>query len=190
MLLLGVVQAQAAGDVSFGSYDLLATTILTSSASSVTFSSLGDYATDYQHLQMRMVARGTNGNNFSTFNVRFNADTGSNYAFHPLYGNGSSVQSNQTGTSQTSISSGFSIPGNLTTGTFGAVVADILDPFKTTKYTTTRWLGGRVPSNDTVIELRSGLWMNTSALTSLVVTGVTANFDTGSRFSLYGIKAV
>ena len=50
MGLLGAVSPELVT----GAYDLLETTTLTSSASSVTFSGLGSY-TDYKHLQIRMV---------------------------------------------------------------------------------------------------------------------------------------
>jgi hypothetical protein len=193
MLLLGVVQAQAAGDVSFGSYDLLATEILTGSAASVTFSSLGDYAADYQHLQIRGAIRTIrSGQTNSEASVRFNADTGSNYAHHFLRGTGSAVQS-AAATSQTSISiSDGTSSSTSTASSFSAVVLDILDPFETTKYTTTRHLFGNSAttyfgSGD--IRLASGLWMNTASLTSITFMDRNATaYDIGSRFSLYGIR--
>jgi hypothetical protein len=188
MLLLGVVQAQAAGDVSFGSYDLLATEILTSTAASVTFSSLGDYASTYQHLQLRVVAR-TNESTNAFPGVQFNADTGSNYLNHALQGNGSSVSSSAE------LSRTNAVIGPLTWNVsdangFGAIVVDFLDGFSSSKYTTLRALGGRIAGASPIIRLTSGLWRNTSSLTEIkIVNNFGGSFIAGSRFSLYGLKA-
>jgi hypothetical protein len=188
MLLLGVVQAQAAGDVSFGSYDLLATTILTSSAASVTFSSLGDYATNYQHLQIRYAARTSVAGNGDGMFMRMNSDTGSNYARHYLQGTGSAVQSDAA-TSQTSITNFAQLSGNNSTANdFAAGVIDILDPFETTKNTTIRALSGQAGS-ETRIRLGSGFYNNTASITTIFLATInSANFLTGSRFSLYGLR--
>jgi hypothetical protein len=186
MLLLGVVQAQAAGDVSLGSYDLLATEILTSSAASVTFSSLGDYAADYQHLQIRYNARlNPATGNALTFYMQYNGDTGSNYNGHALRGNGSTVTSSSVASAATvDIATATGASGN-----FGAGVIDILDPFETSKFTTARSLSGSTGGNQ--IELRSHLYRNTNSITSITVGGFgSEQFTSLSRFSLYGIKAV
>jgi hypothetical protein len=189
MLLLGVVQAQAAGDVSFGSYDLLATEILTSSAASVTFSSLGDYAADYQHLQLRYTVRHADSTaGVPDLLVRLNGDTGSNYSWHMLFGNGSSVSS-FAATSTSSMRIGATPKNSETLGAFEAGVTDILDPFETTKYTTIRPLSGRAQTTN-FIGLFSGSWRNVNSLTSITLLPDSSNLITGSRFSLYGIKAV
>lgn len=188
MLLLGVVQAQAFEAATAGSFDLLQTEILTGSQASVTFSDLGDYATaGYQHLQIRYAVRSTRSQVNSGINLRFNADTGTNYIIHGLVGSGSSVSSySSTGRSNTG---GLPIPAaNATASAFGGGVYDLLDPFETTKYTTVRGLGG-IASSFNELQLASGLWLNTAALSSIIfVEPNSAEFATGSRFSLYGIR--
>jgi hypothetical protein len=188
MLLLGVVQAQAAGDEFVSSYDLLATEILTGTAASVTFSSLGDYATDYQHLQLRTVVRDTGAFDSASVEVQLNSDTGSNYAYHFLRVNAGSVTSSNA-INQTFIQTALFSGNNAPTGTFGAGVIDILDPFETTKFTTLRTLFGYT-GTDPRVGLQSGLWRNTNALTSILLRTNGTSFAIGSRFSLYGIKAV
>jgi hypothetical protein len=184
MLLLGVVQAQAAGDVSFGSYDLLATEILTGSAASVTFSSLGDYATDYQHLQIRSVTKNTSNDFSDNFFMQFNGVTTSSYAHHRLFGNGSSVSSFAS-SSQTSMVAGRF--ARSTGNDFASGVIDILDPFETTKNTTIRAFYGSFDS--AAVVLNSGLFAQTNAVSSINISGGGVNFAIGSRFSLYGLKA-
>jgi hypothetical protein len=179
MLLLGMYSAGPAAAA--GSYDLLATEILTSSQASVTFSSLGTYAADYQHLQIRSVAYG--GYSY----IRFNGDSASNYSAHYLRGNGSGVASGYATTSYPSGIVSLFLADNTTANSFAAQVTDILDPFNTSKYTTTRGLGG-FASSDPRIGLESGSWRNTASLTSIEIRQITGSFLTGSRFSLYGLR--
>lgn len=173
MLPLGILALSGAGAA--GAYDLLETVSLASSASSVTFSSIDQ---SYKHLQIRYVYQPVSGN--ATLQGRFNGDSGSNYNIHTLYGNGSSVGSTySTGTEISSL--GYA---NSLTGYQGFGVIDILDYASTAKNTTTRTLWGRTDS----IRLTSGLWANTAAVTSILLTTDASTLNTGSRFSLYGIK--
>ena len=183
MLLLGVLaaQAEAAAPAAAGSYDLLETEILTGTQASVTFSSSNStYGADYQHLQLRMTLRATTSNNI---NFQFNGDTGSNYKSHFLYGDGSSAGSGYYPTN-TKLYLGNT---SNTTNVFSGVVVDILDPFETTKNTTTRALYGDTSVN--VVQLLSGAWFNTAALTSILITQDSGSYTTGSRFSLYGLRS-
>jgi hypothetical protein len=185
MLLLGVVQAQAAGDVSFGSYDLLATEILTSATSSVTFSSLGDYAADYQHLQIRTVARSTRADNGDYLKFWFNADTSTSYRMHHIRGTGSTVSSTTFGSA--AFIENLRVPANNeTANSFGAGVTDILDPFESSKNTTIRGLGGSAPFNE--IGLYSGAYFKTDSITSISIGAANGSLAQYSRLSLYGIR--
>ena len=189
MLLLGVVQAQAFETAAAGSYDLLATEILTGSQASVTFSSLGDYASTYQHLQIRMVTRNTFGSGtVRGFNaINFNGDFASNYNSHILSGTGSAVSSIY----DTYAGAGAGdFPYSSSEGSdYGAAVIDILDPFENTKNKTIRSIGGHTTASQNRIVLTSGLWRNTSPVTSITCIPVNAHsFRAGSRFSLYGLR--
>ena len=189
MLLLGVLaaQAEAAAPAGAGSYDLLETEILTGSQASVTFSSLGDYASDYQHLQIRAVMRSNRAATSSGAGIRFNSDSTTNYTRHFLEGNGSSVSS--TGLANTDFADFSSVLGSTSTAnSFAAAVVDLLDVFETSKYTTVRRLDGAA-STFNVINLGSGVWRDTDALTDIEIFDRFSTFVTGSRFSLYGLKA-
>jgi len=191
MLLLGVLAAQAEGAVAgAGSYDLLETEILTGSQAEITFSSLGDYSSDYQHFQIRMVARSTRNADNSNYYVRFNGDTGGNYSQHYMRGNGSAMESANL---QTSGTQGVYVYQGLTSATSGtniyaASVIDILDPFDTNKYTTIRVLTGFTGAISRIL-LESGLWMSTNSVTSITFDEYFgANFAEDTRISLYGWK--
>ena len=183
LILLGVLNAQAAG-VAAGSYDLLETERLTGTQSSVTFSSLGSYS-NYQHLQVRMATRDSRAVTANFVEMRFNSDTGTNYVTHKLDGDGSAVSSSAY-TGLTFIRPVVEPGANAGSDIFGASIIDILDPFETTKYTTTRTLGGYEAASPREISLASGLWMNTAALTDIFLRPQSGSFVSGSRFSLYG----
>jgi hypothetical protein len=182
-----------AGAGAAGSFDLLESQVLGSDTASVTFSSLSTYASTYQHLQLRISARtNRSGADSDPVILQFNGDTGSNYTRHGLggynFGGSSAVYSN-AGSSQTSMFLAEAMPvASSTANVFGAIVSDILDPFESTKYKTVRSLPGMNAAWSS-IELRSGAWLSTSAVSSIVLKPlVGSNLVTGSRFSLYGIK--
>ena len=179
---LGIFSAAGAGVVA-GTYELITSSILGSSQSSVVFDTTG-LGSNYKHLQMRIVAKTDGGDANEAMILRFNSDTGTNYGYHILRGNGSAASS----VNESSINKIFfqRFAGNATTGFFGSSVLDILDAFSTTKNKTTRNLGGVATG---VVSLDSGLWRNTAAITTIsLLPQIGTNFVTGSRFSLYGIR--
>lgn len=181
---LGIL-AQAGRTISSGSYELITSQILTGSQTSVTFSNLGDYASTYKHLQLRVVARDTRSASLSFYRLRFNSDSGANYQFHRLMGTGSSVISGAfTGT--TEVMPGYVASASSASGVFGATIIDVLDAFSSTKFKTTRSLtgfGGAVEFG-----LFSGCWRNTNSITSLSFVTESGDFIANSRFSIYGVK--
>jgi hypothetical protein len=178
-----------------GAYDLLATEILTGSQASVTFSSLGDYAGTYQHLQIRAVARSDRASaNQDTLVMDFNGDSSNSYSSHQLTGDGSAVTSSAQ-TTRANMYLPAVAAASSATSAFGAMTIDILDPFETSKNTTMRARGsgsfaGSGGGPGTYAVLASGLYFKTDSITSLKLDQlVGSNFVSGSRFSLYGLKA-
>ena len=164
-----------------GSFDLLETQVLGSTAASVTFSSLSTYASSYQHLQIRIAARTGVAANLK---IQYNGDTAGNYSFHYLEGTGSSVVSG-AGTSQSSGDLGVAVAE---TNVFSGFVVDILDPFETTKYKTGRSFYGAATAGSKWMGIMSHNWRSTSAVTSINIAAGAQSFQTGSRFSIYGLK--
>ena len=182
--ILAVAGAGAAGVVN--DYFWLETTVLSSNAASVTFSNLGNYS-QYKHLQIRWTTRDSWSDNFASTNIRFNGDSGANYASHRLWGNGSSALS-AADTSITEMRINLTAAALSDANTFSAGVTDILDFSSTSKNKTIRTLHGVVsPGEVTAITLQSGFRNNTAAITSISFSAV-SNFVSGSRFSLYGIR--
>ena len=169
---------------STNSYESIATvTVGSGGSATVTFSSI---PSTFTHLQIRGMAL----SNLAEANlmVRFNSDSGANYARHYVGGNGSTAFVSGVG-SQTFAQAGLS-PNSTQPA---AYVVDILDYKNTNKNTTIRSLTGDDKNGGTgYILLASGLWVNTSAITSIVLeySGGTAIFNQYSQFALYGIKGV
>ena len=183
---LGIFSAAGAGGVVGGTdYELISSTILGSAQSSVVFD-VSSFSTSYKHLQVRWVARSSSAEQITGFYSRLNGDTGSNYSLHTLFGNGSGVFSGNA-TSTTVAITGIQPGANAPANTFAAGVIDLLDPFSTTKNKTFRTLSGAAMT-DNRIDLHSGNWRNTAAVTSWTVFPQAGNFVTGSRLSIYGIK--
>jgi hypothetical protein len=160
-------------------YESIATTTLSSSAGSITFSSI---PATYSHLQIRITQLNTAT---ATTNLRLNSDTGSNYSRHYLFGGGASATGAAGSASQTSIG----VLYNEST-TYAAVgVIDILDYASTVKNKTVRSLMGWDANGSGYVFLYSGSWMNSSTATSsLTFTPDGGSLATGSTFALYGIK--
>jgi hypothetical protein len=182
------------GSFRLGAYDLIQTTILGSTTASVTFSGLNEYINTYKHLQLRMVGRSNRAAAMEYIKITFNGDTGSNYSWHRLSGqrsggvtyNPASIASiNQARMEALRFTSADAVAN-----AYGAIITDIVDAYSTTKNKTIRNLGGAfATTNESEIELSSGNWRNTNAITSInIAPGGGTTFNTGSRFSLYGIR--
>ena len=182
-LLNPFVFAAAGGD-----FESIATvTVGSGGASSIEFTSIPG---TYQHLQVRLIGRSDRAAAGDYIRVQLNSDTGSNYAWHELRGDGANAtatgSSSQTGGIVKQIT-GASNGAN----EFGSVVIDILDYTETSKNTTVRSLGGFDSNGDGQIVLMSSLWANTSAVTSLKLESQagSSNWVEHSTAALYGIKA-
>lgn len=160
----------------------LATVSLTSTASTVTFS---DIPSSYTHLQIRQTNLNSAAN--QTIFIRFNSDTGSNYARHQVGGTGASTFAS----GEASQTAGFiGIGAGSTSASFvGVLITDVLDYANTSKYTTVRAIGGTDYNGAGQVKLCSTLWMNTAAVTSITVFPDSGSFSQYSHFALYGIKA-
>jgi hypothetical protein len=184
---LGIFSAAGAGGVVAGSYELIETQILGTSAASITFSSLGTYASTYRHLQIRHLTRNTtSGTSNDIIIARLNGDTGANYNQHYIAGTGSSVLAGNFALSAALV--GVTFENSNTTNAFMAGITDIFDPFSTTKNKTFSTLTGGHSSTVTRSDLHTSAWRNTSSVTSIQLLPATNSFAAGSRFSLYGLK--
>jgi hypothetical protein len=182
-------------DTAVGNYYSIASTSLTTSSATISFSSI---PSTYDHLQIRGSIRGTVAGSQQTAAIRLNGDSGNNYAAHTLLSKNNTPSSYKTGPAD--MMEFYEGPGgNQASGVFGNVIIDILDYKNTNKNTVIKtiyaWdnnttaVGG---TQSATVSLFSGLWLNTAAVTSvtLIEQAGTNNYAANTTWSLYGIKGV
>jgi len=177
----GSLSASAYGftsSIALDSYDSIATLAGTGASGTISFTSIPQ---TYTHLQLRVYG-GVATTATSSSNLQFNNDsTAANYATHFLYGNGASAAAGG-GTSTL-----YGIYVNGISSAPSATIIDILDYTNTNKNKVSRSLNGYDANGSGVVNLLSGLWLSTAAITRLdIVAG--QNWGTYSSFALYGIK--
>jgi hypothetical protein len=176
LIPLGILAASGAGVAS--DYELISTTILGSTATSVTFSNLGTYSSTYKHLQIRGVFTGPL---VDDGRIRVNgSSTAADYYSQKIFGNNTTLSSQSDIGTTTGMRDMFYVAGGPS-----PVIVDVLNPYDTTKYTTFRSFWG-APSQP-FVGLSSGLFNSTASVTSILMS-CASSFNAGSRFSLYGIK--
>ena len=171
------------GTTATSAFDSLGAVVVSSTASSVAFSSIPQ---TYTHLQIRFSAQDNRGTYAdSELKIQFNSDTGNNYRSHYLRGNGA-VEALDNGQSTRIVQS---CTATLAGSNFASGVIDILDYTSTSKYKTIRIFGGFDNSSSGGIWMRTGLWMSSSAMTSVQIgSDLGSALNQYSSFALYGIK--
>lgn len=178
-----------------GAYDALATvTVPSGGAASVTFAGI---PTGYKHLQIRGIASSDRtGYVVNNYKMTFNGDTASNYRSHWITGG---YGTTPTADASSSGPEGFIYMPTGTTSAassvFAGMVIDVLDYANVNKNKVSRNLMGYdvngtsgTGSYGGTVSLTSGLWMNTSAITSISLFPEGFNWIQYSQFALYGIK--
>jgi hypothetical protein len=157
-------------------YTPIATTTLTGSSNTLTFSSIAGTYTD-----LVIVAAASMPTSDDAFLVQFNSDAGSNYSTTYVYGNGTAAVSGRI-TSSTS-----TIQGRAGNATIGTSYIQFQNYSNSTTYKTVISRGGTANGLPSAYV---GLWRSTAAITSIKLTSESGNnFSNGSTFTLYGIAA-
>ena len=155
----------------------IATTTITSSTASITFTSIVGTYTD---LRLVLVNKSVTGNNLAQ--VQLNSDTGSNYSKTIIYGDGSSVTSsmatNQTVMSPTGSGSNVDFPQLWT--------IDFLS-YSGSTFKTSLGEMSCDRNGSGIVERQVYLWRNTAAITSISINTIVNNFGAGTTATLYGI---
>ena len=151
----------------------IATNTLTATATTITFSSIPQTYTD-----LVLVSSFSSGNNDEK--LQFNADTGANYSWSRLYGDGTSAGAGTSPTPTYIRNTG----GDLTTQQ-----NTIINIFNYANATTFKTTIGRGNNTAAQVTFTIGLWRSTAAITSITYSVSSNTFSVGSTFTLYGIKA-
>lgn len=160
-------------------YTPIATTTLGSNQAEITFNSIGGY-TD---LVLIVSAKQTPALN--TQYIRFNGDTGTNYSYTILTGNGTSAVSTRYSNQDRWYSGYYAVPP---TDSYGIEIYNFQNYANTTTYKTGLSRTNRASGG---VDAMVGLWRSTSAITSITygISGASAYLTSGSTFTLYGIAA-
>jgi hypothetical protein len=159
-------------------YEPIATTTLGSAAATVTFSSISGVYTD-----LILITNSATGVADIDMYIQVNSDTGSNYSWTSITGNGSA------GSSARGVSSslGYRV-GNMSGSNVGQnnSIIQFQNYSNTTTYKT---ILSRTNNASLLVQAFVGVWFNTSAINSMDIKTQSGTFSTGSTFTLYGIKA-
>lgn len=156
----------------------IATTTLTTSAATITFSGI---SSSYSDLKLVLVCR---TNTDSDAAIQFNSDTGTNYFQANLYGNGSSATSGRSASATRIYANG---GGNTSSTVPHLYIIDIFS-YKGSTNKTVLATGSQDRNGSGVVNASVGLWRNTNAITSVsIVTAGSDTFSSGTTATLYGI---
>lgn len=188
LIPMGILAASGAGALP-PAYDLISTSLISTTTASVTFSSL---PTEYTHLQIRWTGRSSRVDYQDQTAIRLNGITTNTYYSHILRGNGSQVTSSYQDIFNIIFpTNGFDLfASQESSNLFGGGIIDILDFNSSTKRKTVRMLSGIAGGTQArEIILTSGInSSSTAALTSITFFPRNGSWLSGSRISIYGIK--
>jgi hypothetical protein len=165
-------------------YEILATTTLSTATYPVTFSSIPSTYTD---LVISVAPIATN-NNYDLA-VRYNSDSGSNYSMTTLMFNADN--SGNPYASREGNASSIRCNTNINSTNIHPAIIQIQNYSNTNIHKTSLSRTG-VPSNAYGVSTTVGVWRNTSAIneiTFLLLGGGSTTFKAGTVITLYGIKA-
>jgi len=163
-------------------YEPISTQTLGSDTATVTFSTIPQTYTDL--ILVAEIRSSRAANTGDTMRVRFNSDTGSNYSTTVLQGSADGAESTRF-TSATFCY--VRVPAaTATANVFSPSIWHIMNYSNTTTNKTTLQKGSIAAVQ---VEIDTSLWRNTAAITTIDISAASGNLVSGSKFTLYGIKA-
>jgi hypothetical protein len=158
-------------------YEPIATTTLGSATATISFTSISASYTD-----IRVVLVGSHETTATTLRMQVNSDTGTNYSYTELIGDGATASSSR-GTSSSRINCG---NANFNNTQPSLITVDWFSYAGSTNKTCL--VTASQDRNGSGSVLRTvGLWRSTSAITSVQLFPATGNFAAGTTATLYGI---
>jgi hypothetical protein len=157
-------------------------TVGSGGVASITFNNIPQTFTD---LKIVISARGSRSNGWDALGFRINGST-TGYSDRDLLGTGSAAASFNNALS------GYGFVGDINAASYTASTFGNLELYipNYTGSSNKSYIADSVVENNgtaSIMELTSGLWSNTSAITSLLFSAYIANLVQHSTFSLYGI---
>jgi hypothetical protein len=170
-------------------YQLISSQTLSTSAASVTFSSIPATYTD---LVLRISARSDIAGLVNTIKLTYNSLAGTNYSYTLLYSNASNTSVSVQDSNQSTLRHGYYNGDTTTSDTFGSAEIYIPNYAGSTAKPSSSFSVSQnngTSTGDWYISTYAGLSQSTAAITGITIASVdTANYKIGSSFDLYGIK--
>ena len=157
-------------------YTPIATTTTSGTPTTVSFTSISGSYTDL------ILVSSASGSTNAVIQAQFNSDTSTNYSFTYLFGDGSSASSGRA-------SSVNYVRAGRTPSSSSSYAANILQIQNYSNSTTYKTVIERENDSAASAFASVGLWRNTAAITSILLTISGGNFTAGSTFTLYGIAS-
>jgi len=150
----------------------------------ITFSSI---PSTYDDLWLLLSLRVDTATTNSTYRLRFNSDTGSNYSDTTVRGTNSTITSFRQ-TSQTAIQA-ISTPGTSTTSTWNSVWIYVPNYRNTTNNKTVLIDCANAQNSTTsyIAQFSAGLWRSTAAVDTITISQAVYNSVQYSTATLYGV---
>jgi hypothetical protein len=161
-------------------YSTIATYTATGSIADYTFSSIPGTYTD-----LIITGSGITCSSTQTMYMRVNGDTGSNYSFTYINGNGTSVSGGASSNTSQGFQLGLSLVGMSATNP--AMFNAFINNYANTN--TFKACCSRAGLSNSETESSVSMWRSTSAITSLTIRPSAGNWQSGTTFTLYGITA-
>ena len=162
-------------------YEAIATNTLGSNATDITFSSISSSYTD---LVLVINVNGVSSAG-GTLHCQVNSDTGNNYSFTFLGGNGSTASSSRLSSTDRMLLTDYVVGLSTTTPTM--VIAQFQNYSNTTTYKT---MLSRGSGASTEVDAGVSLWRSTAAINAIkIYMSGGKSMLTGTTASLYGIKS-
>lgn len=163
-------------------YEPIVSTTLGAAAADVTFSSIPGTYTDLVIIGFVKTTASAN----TSLGFQVNGDTSSLYSQTRLQGNGTTAVSERSSGVGYGNFSGFSYAVADTTNNFSPIVFQAMNYSNST---TNKTFLSRGNNASTGVGAVVSLWRSTVAITSIRIYPFAGSLDTGSTFTIYGIKA-
>jgi hypothetical protein len=157
-------------------YTKIASNTLGSAAASVTFSSIPSTYTDLVLVSNWSITVGSGASLYA----RVNSDSGTNYSYTNLVGNGSTATSVRQSSVNVIV---------LEVAAYAGMANTIANFMNYSNTTTNKTIIHRENNAGSISAAYVNLWRNTSAINALELFTSTSTFVSGSTFNLYGITA-
>ena len=184
--LIPIIASSGGAPAAAGAYESIASATGTGASATITFSSI---PATYVALQVRFLGRTTSASTSQqNLFLRFNGVSAASYARHYLQGDGSAVAASGS-SADTEILAGQVINDGEAANVMSVSIIDIHNYASTTQNKTVRTMDGTDKNGSGLIWLRSGLFVDTTAISSLSLITSNGNaFTTATQVALYGIK--